>query len=413
MEPLQRLSLDSSVSAVLETLGDTQNLRVALLPSHFSRRLVKESVDDGTSSILASLEKPLLVDLPLRNLLYESRQVQRLYYELDTKKEDLYGKSAKIMNSLLLLDPIRLSQSMAVHMNSAQKQLLMKCFVPKIWVIFLRLVSLDVGSKLRELYSNTVKRIVDDYFLRDMERLQLRLVEMVLSMKNCDPRGYTLEDIERNILHGCREILLHIQQMRDIWGSSVDQFPLLNELIPYLEKCVTHVQNLIDPQPATDGGQEGAQEQRVANVKLIEDSCKAIVAVASKASTLLSLIKLKLLEEREQVFNKPGAFALLKGDVLRRGILGASLEEYEAVPLLILSHCLGAYSIREWTLRFIVERMHNEVSSFTKSESESNSYGACESAYFRTAGQVEPCIKDYLSILPKDVKEYLKELINS
>lgn len=107
----------STMSAVLETVGDDEKVRVALMPPHIARRLVKESGISSGAGVLSNVTGSILVDLPFRNLLYESKKVQRLYFELEPKDPDLYPKSKTVTNSLLLIDPIRLTHLLNNDLN--------------------------------------------------------------------------------------------------------------------------------------------------------------------------------------------------------------------------------------------------------------------------------------------------------
>ncbi|UKK01279.1 hypothetical protein MACK_002092 [Theileria orientalis] len=475
MDRLDDRFLYTTVSAVLETLGDEQNVRVALISPHTARKLVKESVDSEEGGILESLTDSILVDLPFRKLLYESRKVQRLYYELDQKSTDLYGKSNMPTNSLMLIDPIRLANNLNMDMNQTQRALYMRCFSPRIWLIFLRLVSLGVGSKMRELYCSNKKKSMSDSFITDLEGFQLGLVEMVIQVTTVDLRLHSPLDIECKILSGCANIIALSRKLKDSWDGSLDGMPLLSQLIPDLVRCVSHIDKIlvekgpcpeflqptmldkasIDDSPSTLResrrnclnvlnagitrqfrlGDSGLNESDPYDdgktpmwycddeqndlgcrsgsntLSLLQGLSRSLVSVATKSATLISLMKLKVLEDRQREFETPGSFSFINNEVLRTGFVSSKLDENEAVPLLILSHCLGAYSLREWVMRFLVDVKFDLISHFLEDADLSvNSYGIRESAYFRTAGQTTPKLGDYFTLVPSELKKYMKQL---
>uniref|UniRef100_A0A3B0MTJ2 Uncharacterized protein n=1 Tax=Theileria annulata TaxID=5874 RepID=A0A3B0MTJ2_THEAN len=452
----------STMSAVLETVVDDEKVRVALMPPHIARRLVKEPGASSGSGILSRVTGSILVDLPFRNLLYESKKVQRLYFELEPKDPDLYPKSKSVTNSLLLIDPIRLTHLLNNDLNQAQRVLYMRCFTDRIWLIFLRLVSLGVGSRLRSLYSLKDSRVPTDEFLSDLEELQLSLVQMVLEVTRWDLTENTASEIETAVLNGCKNVCFLAEHMRNQWNNSLGEFPLLNELVPYLNKCMLHINKLllrtgVNPgnnlkrndssdldvcltdlgtcSPLKDyfkgedqlNGEVDSTLLQLQNlskltlnlkdtsyVHILGDIRNCIVSVATKSATLLSLMKLKILDFRQRLFELPGSYSFINNEVLRKGFLSCGLDENDAVPLVLLSHCLGAYSIREWVIRFLLDVKFDKVSSFLSPNSQSsvNSYGFNESAYFRTAGQTKPNLGDFFTLMPLDLRLYMNQLVS-
>lgn len=225
----------------------------------------------------------------------------------------------------------------------------MRCFTDRIWLIFLRLVSLGVGSRLRSLYSLRDSRVATDEFLSDLEELQLSLVQMVLDVTRCDLTENTAAEIETAVINGCKNVCFLAEHIRNHWNNSLGEFPLLNDLIPYLNKCMLHVDKLLlrsgfnqdnlklgdgsDPvvsladlgtcSPLKDyfkdedqlNGQADSTLVQLQNlskvnynlkdisyVKVLGDIRNCIVSVATKSATLLSLMKLKILDFRQKLF---------------------------------------------------------------------------------------------------------------
>lgn len=406
-------NVDSSkqpLAAVVESLSDGTTGRAGLLIPQVARRLVREFNRDAAESVFDTTNDALLIDLPLRNLILESRVVQRLCYGLEEVTVPDYAKERAPENDLLLLDPIRLSACINERLNSVGRQLLMKCFTSDIWVMFFKMVSLGIGEKVRAIYSGAIEAVVEDSFFATLEELQLELVAITSRFTNCSPRGYTIEDIENIILEGCREALIKAERIILEWKSEVHgPSTIIEKLIEFLSQSIATVQDIIAP--AEVSNEEQHLEGQI-NVPLMRDTCKKIIAFSASVASELSVLKLQLLEKRHHHFQNAGSFQPLTAEVFRKGIQTSGFSQDEILPLMMLSHCLEAYGTREWCIRFIVEQLKPQLSKFMQEEAsqEDRLLRQSQSPFFRTAGAIIPIVEDYFFILPRELLDYMYQL---
>ncbi|KAK1934354.1 hypothetical protein X943_001374 [Babesia divergens] len=394
------------LAAILEQLPDGTTCRAGLLIPQAARRIVREFRGDTAITVFENVDDAVLVDFPFRNLMFESRVVQRLYYGMEDLDVPAYAKVRSADNNLMLLDPIRLISHFDERMNSVKRQLLMRCFSTEIWIAFFKMVSLGIGERLRAIYAASVEPVVDDAFLASLESLQLTLVGVTSRITNGNPRGYTMEDIETIVLKGCSEALLKAQNIKGKWNTVVEKLPVFGELIMYLSQFIAKVQALVAPEA---GNADTNNDDRIDVIEL-RDTCKNIVAFASKAASDLSIVKLQMLEHRHNLFQKLGTFEPLSAEVFRKGIQSSGFSQDQIVPLLILSHCMEAYGIREWCIRFVVEQLKTQLHAFIENTHEVGQTKQNQSAFFRTAGAVVPVVEDFLFLIPCELLEYISKL---
>lgn len=106
------------LAAILEQLPDGTTCRAGLLIPQAARRTVREFRGDTAITVFENVDDAVLVDFPFRNLMFESRVVQRLYYGMEDLGVPAYAKVRSADNNLILLDPIRLISHFDERMNS-------------------------------------------------------------------------------------------------------------------------------------------------------------------------------------------------------------------------------------------------------------------------------------------------------
>ncbi|GIX65037.1 cys Met metabolism pyridoxal-phosphate-dependent protein, putative [Babesia caballi] len=409
------------VAAVVEHLPDGLTCRAGLLRPQLARRLVREFNDDGATSVFDAAPEAVLVDVPFRKLIHESRVVQRLYYGMEDSDAPLYAKERAAQNDLMLLDPVRLASRCNERLESGKRQLLMRCFSPDVWLGFFKMVSLGIGERTRHVYAVSHGPVADDEFLNCLEELQLGLVSVASKITNCNASGYTLEDIETLIVDGCSGLLAAAQHIQDNWGSVADCGSTISDLVLFLSHNIAKVNNLLYSEIAVDGhgSEDGVTVLEVKegiDIAQLRETCMAIIAFVSTAASALSVLKIKILDKRDALLQKPGAFGNLSAEVFKRGILTSEYKPEEVVQMLILAHCLEAYGIREWCVRFVVEKQTPTLCTLLHNL---NLVGDVQllklepSAFFRTAGAVAPAMKDFVLLFPRELVSYICTLYNA
>ncbi|EDO05855.1 uncharacterized protein BBOV_IV002580 [Babesia bovis T2Bo] len=406
-----------AVALVAEHLPDGFTCCAGLLPPQVSRRIVRDFNDDGQSSVFEGTPSALLIEFPFRKLLLESRVVQRICYGMDDCNRPLFAKSSSPKNNLLLLDPARLTIYLKDRLDSTKRKLLMKCFTADIWLGFLKMLSLGIGERIRMVYAMSEDPIMDDELLCSLEDLQLELVSITSRFTNCNSPGYTLEDIETIILDGCSAALSTSQHINNKWDNMPEIGRTISDLIVFLQNSIAKINALIAP-GTHDANQEGGHSPvSPGNIDVgqLRECCTNIVRYLSKAASDLSIAKIKILERRDELFQRSDIFGAISQAVFKRGIHTTEFSVEEVVPMIVMSHCIGAYGIREWCIRYVVEKQviaANVYEDELASRDDKHLSMLKPSAFFRTAGAVSPETKDFITILPIDLLQYMSNLSN-
>ncbi|GBE59883.1 Cys Met metabolism pyridoxal-phosphate-dependent protein, putative [Babesia ovata] len=404
------------MAVVIEQLPDGVTCRAGLLKPQLARRLVREYKDDGATSVFEAAPEAVLVDLPFRKLIFESRVVQRLFYEMETSDGPSYARKHISQNNLLLLDPIRLGACLNQRLDSARRQLLMRCFSVDVWLQFFKMVSLGIGEKIRKLCAWSTHPWLDDEFLYRLEDLQLELVRLKSRIAKHETSAYIGPDMANTIGDACSDVLTIAHKFDDDWGTVGETSRTVKKLCNYLSQHIAEVKRLFTE---AAGGKDGMDVHASAEggvgikaVKLLEMS-NGIANFVSQTALDLSVAKMKLLEKRSELCQKPGAFAMLEADVFKRGIQTSEYAHDDVMQMLILSHCIEAYGIREWCARFFIEirtpavrELRNNMAlagdgRIMKEES---------SPFFRTAGAVAPDVEDFVTLIPMRLARYICEM---
>ncbi|GFE55534.1 peptidase S8 S53 subtilisin kexin sedolisin, putative [Babesia ovis] len=403
-----------AVALVAEHLPDGLTCCAGLIVPQLARRLVRDFNDDGDSSVFDSTPGAVLIEFPFRKLMLESRVVQRLCYDIDVCGQPLYAKRTAPRNNLLLIDPARLVGCFREHLDSAKRRLLMRCFTAEVWPTFLKMVSLGIGERLRMLYTTPNEPFMDDNLLTSLEDLQLELVGITSKFTHCNSPGYTIEDIETYILNDCSTALTTAQNIGDKWGNVLEIHRATGALVSFLQKAIANVKVLLSP---SANGHHGTSQHRRSydntsgiDTAKLKACCTEIVGFLTKAAADLSIVKMKMLEKRDELFQRPDLFRTISQEVFKRGIHTSEFDPEEIIPMIIMSHCMGAYGIREWCLRYIVETQAISTSVLEKelASRRGEHHSKLEpSPFFRTAGSVPPDTTDFVTLFPLEILDYL------
>ncbi|ORM41337.1 uncharacterized protein BXIN_0776 [Babesia sp. Xinjiang] len=290
----------------------------------------------------------------------------------------------------------------------------MRCFSVDIWLGFLKMVSLGIGERIRMLYADSTEPVVSDELLNSLEDLQLEIVRVTSTFTKCGTPGYTVQDIETLILDGCAVVLLTAKNIENKWETVVEIGNTLSDLISFLNINIAKINGLLAPARETHYRDRASGDRAATiDVQQLRDCCKEIIGFMTKTAYGLSIVKIKILEKRHELFQQPGLFKSIPPDVFKRGIHTSEYEQEEIVPMIILSHCMGAYGIREWCIRYVVAKQTPPLAAFQKeiiARRDGQISKLDPSPFFRTAGAVAPEIKDFIALFPQGILEYVYEL---
>ncbi|CDR96014.1 hypothetical protein, conserved [Babesia bigemina] len=389
-----------ALAAVIEQLPDGVTCRAGLMKPQVARRLVKEYNDDGTSSVFESVPEAVLVDLPFRKLVFESRVLQRLYYGMDTSDDPSYAKRHISQNNLLLLDPIRLGACINKRLDS-----------------FFKMVSLGIGEKIRKLLARSTHPWLDDDFLYGLEDLQLELVQLRSRVETCESSADSAEDVANTIGEACSDVLTIAHKFDDDWGRVQETSSTIKRMCNYLSQQIAEVRNLFIPTAGStnrmDANASAKDSDRTKAIKLFEISDRIAVFVLRTAFDL-SVAKMKVMERRAELCQKPGAFSILEAEVFKHGIRTAEYAHDDIMQMLLLSHCVESYAVREWCARYFIETRLPLLGGMRNRFNLSGDSGTAKeesSPFFITAGAVSPDVSDFATLIPTSLSDYIREMI--